>query len=36
MTYYGALVHAGTGTMSYRQVADRIGYVAGLILGENQ
>lgn len=36
MTYYGALVHAGTGAMSYRQVADRIGYVAGLILGENQ
>lgn len=36
MTYYGALVHAGSGTMSYRQVADRIGYVAGLILGENQ
>jgi AcrR family transcriptional regulator len=40
MTYYGALVHAGTGTMSYRQVADRIGYVAELILrehvGENQ
>jgi AcrR family transcriptional regulator len=36
MTYYGALVHAGTGAMSYRQVADRIGYVAGLILGENE
>jgi AcrR family transcriptional regulator len=36
MTYYGALVHAGTGAMSYRQVADRIGYVAGLILGESQ
>ena len=35
MTYYGALVHAGTGTMSYRQVADRIGYVAELILREN-
>jgi hypothetical protein len=36
MTYYGALVHAGSGTLSYRQVADRMGYVAGLILGENQ
>jgi AcrR family transcriptional regulator len=36
MTYYGALVHAGSGTLSYREVADRMGYVAGLILGESQ
>jgi AcrR family transcriptional regulator len=36
MTYYGALVHAGSGTLSYREVADRMGYVAGLILGENR
>ncbi|AQT81745.1 TetR family transcriptional regulator [Mycolicibacterium litorale] len=36
MTYYGALVHAGSGTLSYHEVADRIGYVAGLILGENE
>lgn len=36
MTYYGALVHASSGTLSYREVADRMGYVAGLILGENE
>lgn len=32
MTYYGALVHAGSGTLTYRQVADRMSYVVGLIL----
>ncbi|AKK29547.1 TetR family transcriptional regulator [Mycobacterium sp. EPa45] len=36
MTYFGALVHAGSGTMSYREVADRMEYVVSLILGENQ
>jgi len=32
MTYFGALVHAGSGTLTYRQVADRMSYVVGLIL----
>ena len=32
MTYYGALVHAGSGTLTYHQVADRMAYVVGLIL----
>lgn len=34
MTYYGALVHAGSGTLTYHQVADRMAYVVGLILRE--
>lgn len=34
MTYFGALVHAGSGVLSYRQIADRLGYVVGLILNE--
>jgi AcrR family transcriptional regulator len=33
MTYFGALVHAGSGVVSYRQIADRLSYVVGLILG---
>ncbi|MEI7913809.1 MAG: TetR/AcrR family transcriptional regulator [Mycobacteriaceae bacterium] len=33
MSYFGALVHAGSGVLSYRQIADRLGYVVGLILG---
>lgn len=32
MTYFGALVHAGSGKLSYREVADRLAYVVGLIL----
>jgi len=36
MTYFGALVHAGSGTLSYREVADRMEYVVSLILGENR
>ena len=32
MSYFGALVHAGSGAFSYRQIADRLGYVVGLIL----
>ncbi|WP_059016719.1 TetR family transcriptional regulator [Mycobacterium sp. M26] len=35
MTYYGALVHAGSGTLTYHQVADRMAYVVGLILGDD-
>ncbi len=34
MTFFGALVHAGSGALTYHQIADRLGYVAGLILGE--
>ncbi|WP_431238671.1 TetR family transcriptional regulator [Mycolicibacterium aichiense] len=36
ITYFGALVHAGSGTLSYREVADRMEYVVSLILGENR
>ncbi len=36
MSYFGALVHAGSGAFTYRQVADRLGYVAGLILGADE
>lgn len=36
MSYFGALVQAGSGAVSYRQIVDRLGYVAGLILGEEQ
>ena len=32
MSYFGALVQAGSGAFSYHQIADRLGYVAGLIL----
>ena len=32
MSYFGALVHAGSGVLTYRQIADRLGYVVGLIL----
>ena len=33
MSYFGALVQAGSGAFTYRQIADRLGYVVGLILG---
>lgn len=36
ITYFGALVHAGSGTLSYHEVADRMEYVVSLILGENR
>jgi AcrR family transcriptional regulator len=32
MTYFGALVQAGSGTVTYRQIVDRLAYVVGLIL----
>ena len=35
MTYFGALVHAGSGAVTYHQIADRLSYVVGLILGED-
>lgn len=36
MTYFGALVNAGSGAFTYHQIADRLSYVVGLILGEDQ
>ena len=36
MSYFGALVQAGSGAFTYRQIADRLEYVAGLLLGEDR
>lgn len=36
MTFFGALVNAGTGVFTYHQIADRLSYVVGLILGDEQ
>ncbi len=36
MTYFGALVNAGSGAFTYHQIADRLSYVVGLILGEDR
>jgi AcrR family transcriptional regulator len=36
MTFFGALVNAGSGAFTYHQIADRLSYVVGLILGEEQ
>ena len=35
MTFFGALVNAGSGAFTYHQIADRLAYVVGLILGED-
>jgi AcrR family transcriptional regulator len=35
MGYFGALVQAGSGAFTYRQIADRLAYVAGLLLPED-
>lgn len=35
MTYFGALVNAGSGVYTYHQIADRLSYAAGLIVGDN-
>ncbi len=32
MSYFGALVHAASGALNYRQIADRLAYVVSLIL----
>ena len=32
MTFFGALVQAGSGAFTYHQIADRLSYVVGLIL----
>ncbi|MCV7280527.1 TetR family transcriptional regulator [Mycolicibacterium flavescens] len=36
MTFFGALVNAGSGAFTYHQIADRLSYVVGLILGDEQ
>lgn len=36
MTFFGALVNAGSGVFTYHQIADRLSYVVGLILGDHQ
>lgn len=36
MTFFGALVNAGSGVFTYHQIADRLSYVVGLILGEDR
>ncbi|MBP2456057.1 TetR family transcriptional regulator [Mycolicibacterium lutetiense] len=36
MTFFGALVNAGSGAFTYHQIADRLTYVVGLILGEDK
>ena len=33
MTFFGALVNAGSGAFTYHQIADRLTYVVGLIVG---
>jgi AcrR family transcriptional regulator len=35
MTFFGALVQAGSGYFTYHQIADRLTYAVGLILGED-
>lgn len=36
MSYFGALVQAGSGAFTYRQIADRLAYVARLLLPERE
>ncbi len=36
MTFFGALVNAASGAFTYRQIADRLGYVVGLVLPRHQ
>ncbi|TFV57240.1 TetR family transcriptional regulator [Mycobacterium sp. PS03-16] len=36
MTFFGALVNAGSGAFTYHQIADRLSYVVGLVLGEDR
>ncbi len=36
MAYFGALVNAASGAFTYRQIADRLTYVVGLILGDDR
>jgi AcrR family transcriptional regulator len=36
MTFFGALVYAGSGAFTYHQIADRLSYVVGLIVGDDR
>jgi AcrR family transcriptional regulator len=36
MTYFGALINAASGALTYHQIADRLSYVVGLIVGEDR
>jgi hypothetical protein len=36
MTYFGALINAAGGALTYHQIADRLSYVVGLIVGEDR
>jgi len=36
MTFFGALVQAGSGQFTYHQIADRLAYVVALILPGTQ
>ena len=36
MTFFGALVNAGSGAFTYHQIADRLSYVVGLIIGDDK
>ena len=35
VSYFGALVHAASGVFSYRQIAERLSHLVGLILGDD-
>jgi AcrR family transcriptional regulator len=36
MTFFGALVNAGSGAFTYHEIADRLSYVVGLIVGDDR
>ena len=36
MTFFGALVNAGSGAFTYHQIADRLSYVVGLIIWDDR
>lgn len=36
MAYFGALVNAGSGAFTYHEIADRLSYVVGLVVGEDK
>ncbi|MBF9520420.1 TetR family transcriptional regulator [Mycobacterium sp. MHSD3] len=36
MTFFGALMHAGSGTFTYHEIADKLTFVVDLMLGDNE
>ncbi|WP_078329424.1 TetR/AcrR family transcriptional regulator [Mycobacteroides salmoniphilum] len=36
MTFFGALMHAGSGTFTYHEIADKLTFVVDLMLGKNE